>query len=132
VHTPATEMTAPHLGCRILVVEDDIDIRESLTGVLEAEGLAVVAVANGEEALSYLRAAVTTPDFILLDLMMPIMDGFQFREEQRKDERLSSIPVIVLSGHAHARAKASDMGAAEVIVKPVTLDGLLQVVARFC
>jgi CheY-like chemotaxis protein len=114
-----------------LVVEDDIDIRESLTGVLEAEGLAVVATANGEEALSYLRGAPTTPDFILLDLMMPIMDGFQFREEQRKDARLSGIPVIVLSGHPNARAKATHLGAAAVIVKPVTLDGLLTVIARF-
>ena len=73
----------------VLVVEDDIDIREALTGLLSEEGYAVSACANGLEALKHLRAG-RHADVILLDLMMPVMDGWQFRVLQKRDPELAS------------------------------------------
>src|SRR5438045_1700164 len=100
--------------CRVLVVDDDDDIRESIISLLEDEGIGVAGANNGEAALSYLRAS-SPPTFILLDLMMPVMDGAEFRAEQVRDGRLAAIPVVVLSGHAHARSVASSMGVAEIM-----------------
>src|SRR5262249_19558825 len=117
--------------CRVLVVDDDDDIRETIISLLEDEGIGAAGAINGEQALTYLRGT-SPPSFILLDLMMPIMDGPQFRAEQVRDGRLAAIPVVVLSGHAHARSMASTMGVAEVMLKPLTLDRLLAVVDRFC
>ncbi len=115
-----------------MLIEDDVDIRETITSLLEEEGVAVVTAANGAEALSYLRATSAPPQLILLDLMMPVMDGAQFRAEQVKDGRLAAIPVVVLSGHAYARTLASTLGVAEVMMKPLSLDGLLSIVDRYC
>src|ERR1043166_6147962 len=80
----------------ILVVEDDPDVREALVLLLEREGYAVTSVNNGQEALEQLRA--TPSALILLDLMLPVMDGFEFRVHQLQDPALARVPVIVLSG----------------------------------
>src|SRR5205814_8831977 len=86
-------------GCpRILVVDDDPDIRDSLREVLEDEGYDVSCVGNGREALDHLKAASPRPCVILLDLMMPVMDGWQFRREQKKLEpELANIPLVVIT-----------------------------------
>src|SRR6187549_1262395 len=96
----------------ILVVEDDTDIRESLVEVLEDEGFGVRAAADGRQALDVLRAERPLPDLILLDLMMPVMNGFQFREQQLSDAAFAGIPVVVVTADANARAKAESLNAA--------------------
>src|SRR5262245_22499124 len=82
-------------GC-ILIVDDDSDLRETIREVLDDEGYETAAAGNGAEALAWLREA-PLPALILLDLMMPLMDGWRFREEQLKDDRIAAIPVIVMT-----------------------------------
>jgi CheY-like chemotaxis protein len=102
----------------ILVVEDDQDIRNALLEILPESGFEVVSAENGAHALRVARAV--RPSVILLDLMMPVMTGWEFREEQLKDPALSDIPVIVLS--------ASGIRAIEgalLLEKPIALERLL-------
>ncbi|HEX5657457.1 MAG TPA: response regulator [Polyangiales bacterium] len=113
---------------RILLVEDDLDIRESIKDVLEDEGYLVAEASNGLEALDQLRSAL--PDLILLDLMMPTMNGIQFRQEMAKDPVWAAIPIVILSADADARLKAESLQAVDVLEKPVELDRLFQTVAR--
>ena len=110
----------------VLVVEDDRAVREALSALLEVEGYSVVAAANGEEALHHLQDGLR-PSVILLDLMMPVMDGFEFRRRQLTDLRFSRIPVIVVSGVSYILAD-TDMRADAVIQKPVEPSELCAVV----
>jgi CheY-like chemotaxis protein len=112
---------------RVLVVEDDEDAREALVALLEMKSYRAVAAGNGREALDYLRRA-PTPDLIILDLWMPIMNGWQFREEQMKDPRLAAIPVIVVT----ALSDRTEVSVNEVIIKPVDVDHLLSAVSHYC
>jgi CheY-like chemotaxis protein len=107
----------------ILVVEDDRDIRESLVEVLEDAGYRVTAAADGRQALEVLEAAPEKPRLILLDLMMPVMNGFQFREAQLARPGLAMIPVLVIT--ADANAKAGTLKAAGLLQKPVKIQPLL-------
>jgi CheY-like chemotaxis protein len=113
----------------VFVVEDDLDTREMLCRFLEMEGYQVESAANGRQALDLLhqcaRACV-----ILLDLMMPVMDGWQFRREQVQDAELASIPVIVVSAAGRDRIEQIDANA--VLSKPVDLDELLACVTTYC
>ncbi len=111
----------------ILIVEDDDDIREALTQILELEGYVVRQAANGREALD-ITSQQATPSLILLDLMMPVMDGWQFRAEQMKDAALSKVPVVVISADASVHEKVASFGAASVLPKPISLDRLLRAV----
>jgi len=113
----------------VLIVDDDVDIRETISLVLEDEGYAVASAANGEEALRYLRSH-PSPSLILLDLMMPIMDGVEFRAEQQRDASLSSIPVIVITASGNARDRARSMQVEGMIQKPIALDALLETIER--
>jgi CheY-like chemotaxis protein len=113
----------------ILIVEDDDDIREALTQILELEGYTVREAANGREALDI--SAREPPSLILLDLMMPVMDGWQFRAEQIKDPALAQIPVVVISADAGIQEKVASFGAASVLPKPISLDRLLRAVETF-
>jgi CheY-like chemotaxis protein len=112
----------------VLVVDDNPEIRSSLEEVLGEEGYAVVGVADGREALDYLTAN-EEPRVILLDLMMPVMDGWQFRAEQKKNPKLANIPVIVISAMADA---AQDIGAERVLSKPLSPETLLRAVKDYC
>jgi CheY-like chemotaxis protein len=114
----------------ILVVEDDTDIREALMGILAEEGYAVLGAADGRQALDVLRDGAR-PTLILLDLMMPFMNGWQFRAEQKLDAALSDIPVVVISADANVKQKAESLDAVGYLKKPVELDALLEVVQRF-
>ena len=126
-------MSAAQVMARpILVVDDDGDVREALSSVLESEGYDVVTAINGADALAHLRAATTTPCVILLDLMMPVMDGFRFRSEQTSDLALSAIPVILLTADGNAQQKAATLGTAGFLKKPVDLDVLLDAVKCHC
>jgi signal transduction histidine kinase len=111
----------------LLVVEDDIDIREALDGLLSMEGFRVKGCSNGREALDWLRSA-TRPDLILLDLMMPVMDGWQFRVAQKDDPKLAAIPVLALSADATAKAAAIDADA--YLKKPVDYETLIDTIDR--
>ena len=117
------ESEDPH----ILVVEDDEDAREALVALLQMKGYHAVPASNGREALDYLRRA-PKPDLIILDLWMPIMNGWQFREEQIKDPRLAEVPVIIVT----ALSDRTDVNANEVIIKPVDVDYLLTAVGQYC
>ncbi|MDP9036879.1 MAG: response regulator [Myxococcota bacterium] len=114
-------------GRTLLVVEDDIDIREALDGLLSLEGFRVAGCCNGREALDWLRSS-PKPDLILLDLMMPIMDGWQFRVAQKDDPTLSSIPVLALSADATAKAAAIDADA--YLKKPADYETLIDTIDR--
>jgi CheY-like chemotaxis protein len=112
----------------VLLVEDDYDLRDATTDALEQGGYRTVAVLNGQEALEWLADAAHRPSLILLDLMMPVMDGWQFREEQLKNPAFASIPVAVLSARGDAAMDADVV----CLRKPVRSKDLLAFVARFC
>jgi CheY-like chemotaxis protein len=113
----------------ILVIEDDKDLRDSLCDALRLEGFDVVAAEHGEAALHHLNTGAR-PCVILLDLMMPVMDGWAFHRELAKDQSLASIPVVVMTAAAQARAAAVDASA--VLYKPLRMDTVVEVVQEHC
>ena len=120
----------PHLRFDILVVDDDPDIRETVADLLETEGYSVMKAENGREALARLRQHKAS--LILLDMMMPVMDGWQFRSEQQRDPEIAAIPVVVVSASASTEQEAARMGAAGCMQKPLDLDELLGTIDRLC
>jgi CheY-like chemotaxis protein len=124
-------MTAP-LQCSdsVLVVDDDPDVLEAIEIALVDEGYQIATARNGAEALDHLRRE-PAPRVILLDLMMPVMNGWQFRAAQVGDERLSSIPVIVLSGAGQETKRAPLPGVVAFLKKPVDLELLLSHLQRY-
>jgi CheY-like chemotaxis protein len=114
----------------ILVVDDDLDVRRLLESCLTVEGYEVVTAANGWEALQ--RLETCRPSVILLDLMMPVMDGESFRHRQQREPALQHIPVVCLSAKHDARAIAGRLGAIECFPKPFDLDALVAAVRRHC
>ena len=112
----------------VLIVEDNKEIQDSLKVALELEGYKAFTADNGKEAIELL-GKMPTPCIILLDLMMPIMNGWEFVEEISKDIMLSTIPVVVVSafGDKKVTPKASDY-----IQKPIDLDALLNTVCKHC
>jgi CheY-like chemotaxis protein len=115
---------------RILVVEDDTSIRELLVELLESEGYTVASAVNGLEGLKILQTD-TIPDLILIDLMMPVMDGYSFRTEQLKNPLWSKIPTVVMSAEANAKEKMKNFNITAFLSKPVELETILKTVARF-
>jgi CheY-like chemotaxis protein len=119
--------------CRgVLIVEDDRDIRETIEQVLEDHEIAATVAENGAAALEQLRTRSDQPCLILLDMMMPVMDGRTFRDEQRDDPALSNIPVVVLSAHITGDLAAKEMQVDGYLKKPCDLETLLAMVTRFC
>jgi CheY-like chemotaxis protein len=114
----------------VLLVEDDEDIRASIADILNDEGFAVVGAVDGADALRYLREAAEPPRLILLDLMMPVMDGWQFRAAQLADERLAKIPVVILSAATDVRRHAAQLRVEDYLVKPLDVPLLLNAVER--
>ena len=113
----------------VLVIDDDPGIRRLMTSFLKLEGFAPVTAANGKEALAYLRNGGAV-NVILLDLRMPVMDGWTFRREQRRDPAIADIPVVVLSG-ADAE-HAPELAAAAWFDKPVSVSQVISVIPRLC
>ena len=113
----------------VFVVEDDPDTREMIGRFLELEGFTVIFAANGKQALDRLGAGASAC-VILLDLMMPVMDGWEFRRQQILQARLARIPVIVVS--AAGRDRVEQIHADHYLTKPLDLEELLQTVSRFC
>jgi CheY-like chemotaxis protein len=110
----------------VLTVDDDPDLLEVTSFVIEQEGVAVETARNGEEALALLRAG-KRPSLVLLDLMMPVMNGWEFLNEVAKDPPLRQIPIVVLTAAKHLQVA----GAVEVLSKPMDLAALLRVVERY-
>jgi CheY-like chemotaxis protein len=118
----------------ILIAEDNDDIRETLEEVLKMEGYQVHAVKNGREALRALKQ-IEGPALILLDLMMPVMNGWEFLEAQRENNVIQPLPVVVVSAISAAMAlkhKEKLVSAAGYLSKPVSLDSLLEIVRQHC
>jgi two-component system, chemotaxis family, chemotaxis protein CheY len=114
---------------RILVVDDDEDIRTLVCLALESEGYRAVPAMDGLDALDLLRQD-PLPALILLDIMMPRMDGEALVSALKPSPRLAGIPVVVMSGHNNARQKTHALGVAGCLVKPVDLDVLLSTIQQ--
>ena len=115
----------------ILIIEDDDDVREAFTELLRLSGYTVIGASDGLEGLEQLRQGAR-PCLILLDLMMPRMDGRQFRARQLQEPDWASIPVIVVSADPSVGAKAAAVGAAAWLRKPVNVADLFTAVGRLC
>lgn len=125
--TPPDREAKPRARC-VLVVDDDDDVRACLAEVLGDEGYLVHTASNGREALDALRDEGLRPDVIVLDMMMPVMDGWAFRAEQLKIAELAGIPVIVFT--AYGAGAVEELNAAAFLKKPLRLDALLAAVER--
>ncbi len=118
---------------RILVVEDDSDLRSSLAEALEDEGCEVACATDGQDALRQLEGRDATPAAILLDLTMPVMDGWTFRSHQRSDPRLAAIPTVVISA-AYGRdpRNVAELAPAAFLSRPFDLGRLIDALKRIC
>jgi CheY-like chemotaxis protein len=114
---------------RVLVVDDDAEIRESMRELLEEEGYVTLGAANGEQALALMRAD-EPPQLVFLDLMMPIVDGWEVLRVRRGDDRLTAIPVVVVTAGVGG-PDIDELGASLVLRKPLGLDQLIAAAARF-
>lgn len=123
--------SAGQTGKPILLVEDDDANRDAMCDFLREEGYVVVGAENGARAMELLREGLE-PALILLDLMMPVMNAWEFRAAQRREPALADIPVILLSAGHRIEEEARRFGAAGVISKPPDLDELLAHIARHC
>jgi CheY-like chemotaxis protein len=127
VHRPAG---SPHAHC-VLVVDDNGDTRDSVVMLLQGQGFQAEGVENGREALRKLRGGYDAC-LILLDLMMPVMDGWAFRVEQRHDEHLADIPVVLLSATVDPAREARRLGAVVGLQKPLDIMRLVDIVEQYC
>jgi CheY-like chemotaxis protein len=110
----------------VLIVEDDADIREALTDTLEFDGYQVVTAIHGRDGLAKLRE-MPVADVILLDMSMPVMNGYEFLKEKKADPELASVPVVVISANAEAEKV---VGADAFVRKPLDVEQLIQSIAR--
>lgn len=117
---------------KILIVEDDMDIFEALQEAFESEGFQVVVASNGQTALDYLNHCEKLPNLVLLDLMMPVKDAFQFREEQRVTPRIANVPILLMSADSNLEAKKIQLGLEHSMKKPFELNVLLGKVRELC
>lgn len=117
---------------KILLVEDDQDIRETLIELLEGEGYEVLYAENGQVGLDKLAKISVLPNLILLDLMMPIKDGFQFCLEKDANPKFSHLPVVIMSADGHIRENQQRVNAHAYLKKPLDIYEIIDVVAKFC
>jgi len=116
----------------VLVVDDDVAVRDMLCAALTAAGYQTAVAGNGKEALAQLRSGSTLPGLILLDMMMPEMTGWEFRAAQQADPVLAAIPVAIITVLANSDPKLADLRAVDVLAKPSRIEMLLAVVDRLC
>lgn len=122
-------MVKDECSCKsILVVEDDDDIRNAIVDLLESEGYSAESAINGKEALEKLNQ-IEKPCLVLLDMMMPIMNGRQFLDVVMKDSRLAPIPILIVSAIAD---KANTEGSVGFLKKPIDIDVVLDMVSQYC
>jgi CheY-like chemotaxis protein len=115
-------------GARLMIVEDSIDYQILLKRLFQKEGFEVSAAVHGGDALAKLKGDQPLPNLILLDLMMPVMDGFEFRQKQLDDERLAAIPVILMTAHGNLETDPARLGIEHYLRKPVEKNQLLTLV----
>jgi CheY-like chemotaxis protein len=115
----------------VMIIDDDASVREDYAELLREEGYQVVTAANGREALDQLEAT-SAPSLILLDLKMPVMDGWKFHRELADNPELSNVPVVLLSGSSDVYEEASRMAADDFLLKPVPVRELLGTVEQYC
>ena len=126
------EIDRPEVPASILLVDDDPDIQSAVKEFLHHEGFTVVPAPNGADALNTLRTGFR-PNVIVLDIMMPVMDGWDFRAAQLADPALRDIPVIVISASGFARdTLRSQLNTFDVVSKPIELDDFLKSVRQAC
>src|SRR5262245_53485 len=116
--------------CRVLIVEDDLSTLEAVTELLESEGVTTCRARNGQEALDILRAG-TTPGLIIIDLMMPVMDGWEFCRRVAADEKMARIPIAIVTAAAAIERMPVRRNDAGFFTKPVDYGRLLEVVRRY-
>jgi CheY-like chemotaxis protein len=126
---PAAVATKERQPGVVLIVEDDLDTRETVGELLEEYGYSVFGAGNGAEGVQLLQSG-TLPSVILLDLMMPVMDGYRFRAEQRSDPALAEIPVIVMT--AGESIELDELNASAVMRKPLHVPRLLSSIRQHC
>ncbi|MFY2563925.1 response regulator [Corallococcus terminator] len=114
----------------VLAIDDDPDILLAFKDVLELEGHSVLLARGGREALELLRGGAR-PSVILLDLMMPDGNGWEFRDRQRADASLAPIPVVVISGQGVSAREVAALGVDDYLRKPVDVEQLLGAVSRY-
>ena len=116
----------------ILIVEDSPDLQLLLAQLLSGEGYKISRAFNGQQALEFLKTTQELPSLILLDIMMPVMDGFEFRAAQKLDPRIAAIPFVVMTADYNAKLQAKQMGAVDVIQKPILdIESLIETASRF-
>jgi CheY-like chemotaxis protein len=116
----------------ILIVEDDEDIGRNLQTLLQLTGYSPVLVQHGKAALDYLRGTESLPAFILLDLTMPVMDGFEFRTHQEQDPKFGHVPVVIMTADGNAALKRQRLRADDFIRKPADVQMFLTMAKRYC
>jgi CheY-like chemotaxis protein len=116
----------------ILLVDDEVQIRWLISELLTEEGYTVALAANGHKALSYLQAANPLPYLILLDMMMPIMNGWGFLYARQRDPVVQAIPVVLISAYRGLAEAAAPLGVQGALDKPIHIDRLLTTVQRYC
>jgi CheY-like chemotaxis protein len=104
---------------RLLIVEDSVDLQALLSRLFSSEGFSLLHAENGQEALDILRNSSELPSAILLDIMMPVMDGFEFLEARAKDPRIAAIPVVAMSADANSQNRSKQLQANAFVQKPV-------------
>lgn len=114
---------------KVLVIDDEPDIIDVIQTVLSSNGFAVVSALNGEEGME--KARTEKPDLIILDILMPKMDGYTFVKRMKGDLVIRSIPVIVLTGKAEMKDLFEVEGVKEYLLKPFEPDQLLELVKRY-
>jgi len=118
-------------GPLVMLVEDDADIRDTIVEVLEYRGFEMLSAEDGAQALARLRAAPVKPALILLDLTMPVMNGWEFMAAKALEPELAAIPVVVLSAVANIERQGEAPRWAGILSKPVGLQTLLETIRKF-
>ena len=116
----------------ILVVDDDDDVRDTIVQCFGAEGYHAFGARNGQDALDQLRTRSPLPCVILLDIMMPVMDGRAFRAAQLLDPRLCDIPIVIVTANANLGEMETELETSGALRKPVSLKQLLRVAKLHC
>lgn len=120
------QSTQPQIKKRVLIVEDEKAIRDMMIAILEVEGYSVVAAANGKQGIEAIQSG-TPPHVVLLDMMMPVMNGWDFLDFARTNARTAKIPVVVVSAYAEIAKSVSPQG---VVPKPIQLKTLLAAIEK--
>lgn len=116
----------------IYIVEDDGDIRDAFVEIVsDLNGYSVMVAENGRVGIDKLKIAEKLPDLILLDVLMPVLDGFGFRQEQLNDPRLAHIPIVVLSASHNITDLAHKMRAKAYLKKPIEIEDLMTAIEEF-